>query len=125
MKFFQIEILRKFFSDASQKELPFRVAYKFYKIQDIINKDYSFFQEKTREIIFKYAERDENGEIIILEDENIKITPEKILEAKKAIEELNNIETENPNIFFTLEELENLEIKPSELQGLLPFIKEE
>ena len=124
MKLSQVESLKSTLSIISQKELSFRLAYKISKLTERLEKDSEFFNEKFQSLIQKYALRDENGEIII-EDGNVKIIPEQIPEAEKALEELNDVETEECNIFFTLEELENLEIKPSELQGLLPFIIEE
>lgn len=124
MKLSQVEPLKNTLSILSQKNLPLRLAYKISKFTDQLEKDSLFFTEKFKEIIFKYAERDENNEII-LDGENVRVKSDKISEAEKELEELNNIETSGEDIFFTLEELENLEIKPSELQGLLPFIKEE
>lgn len=124
MKLSQVESLKSTLSIISQKELSFRLAYKISKLTERLEKDSEFFNEKFQSLIQKYALRDENGEIIV-EDGNVKIIPDQILEAEKALGELNDVETEECNIFFTLDEFEGLEIKPSELTGLLPFIKEE
>lgn len=124
MKISNIETLKPTLLILSQKDLPFRLSYKVSKLLDKVEKDSQFYTEKFRNIIQKYAKRDENGEIIF-EGENVKIEPTSIAAAKKELADLNDIDIEDINIFFTLEELENLEIKPSELQGLLPFIKEE
>lgn len=124
MKISNIEILKPTLLILSQKDLPFRLSYKVSKFLDKVEKDSQFYTEKLRNIVQKYALRDENGEIIV-EGDNIKIAPSSIAAAEKELADLNDIDIEDPNIFFTLDEFEGLEIKPSELTGLLPFIKEE
>ena len=124
MKISNIEILKPTLLILSQKDLPFRLSYKVSKFLDKVEKDSQFYTEKLRNIVQKYALRDENGEIIV-EGDNIKIAPFSLAAAEKELADLNDIDIEDPNIFFTLDEFEGLEIKPSELTGLLPFIKEE
>lgn len=124
MKISTIEKLKPILSLLSQKDLSFRLSYKISKLLDKAEKDYEFYTEKVKTIVQKYALRDENGEIVFAGN-NIKIDPSFLSVAEKELAELNDIDVDDINIFFTLEELENLEIKPSELQGLLPFIKEE
>lgn len=105
-------------------QMPLRLSYKFSKLLSKIEKDNEFFMEKTREIVLKYAEKDENGNYIQNEG-NVRVTPENIPLANKELDELNNIEMEDIDITFTLEELESLSIAPEALQPLLPFIKED
>lgn len=124
MKISNIENLKPTLLILSQKDLPFRLSYKVSKLLDKVEKDSQFYTEKLRNIIQKYAKRDENGEIVF-EGDNVKIAPSSLAAAEKELADLNDIDIEDPNIFFTLDEFEGLEIKPSELTGLLPFIKEE
>ena len=123
MKLSQIENLKNTLLTISQKELPFRLAYKISKLLDQVEKDSAFYTEKFRNIVVKYAERDEKGEIVF-EGDNIKIPQNKLSAAEKELEDLNNVEATDINVTFTLDELEDLQMKPSELQGLLPFIEE-
>ena len=124
MKLSQIDSLKNTLNILSQKELSFKLAYKISTLTDQIEKDSEFFRNKFRDIILKYAERDQEGEVVF-DGENVKIRQKDIPAAEKELEELNNVETTETNIFFTIDEFEGLEIKPSELTGLLPFIKEE
>lgn len=124
MKISNIETLKPTLLILSQKELSFRLSYKVSKFLDKVEKDSQFYAEKLRNIVQKYALRDENGEIVF-EGDNVKIAPSSLAAAEKELADLNDIDIEDPNIFFTLDEFEGLEIKPSELTGLLPFIKEE
>lgn len=124
MKLSQIDSLKNTLNILSQKELSFKLAYKISTLTDQIEKDSEFFRNKFRDIVLKYAERDQEGEVVF-DGENVKIRQKDIPAAEKELDELNNVETTETNIFFTLDEFEGLEIKPSELTGLLPFIKEE
>lgn len=124
MKLSQIDSLKNTLNILSQKELSFKLAYKISTLTDQIEKDSEFFRNKFRDIILKYAERDQEGEVVF-DGENVKIRQKDIPAAEKELDELNNVETTETNLFFTIDEFEGLEIKPSELTGLLPFIKEE
>ena len=124
MKILEIETLKPTLLILSQKDLPFRLSYKVSKLLDKVEKDSQFYTEKLRNIIQKYALRDENGEIVF-EGDSVKIAPSSLTAAEKELADLNDIDIEDINIFFTLDEFEGLEIKPSELTGLLNFIIEE
>lgn len=123
MKLENIEILHNILEEITQKEMSFKLAYKFSKMLEKIEKDYQFYIEKFRDLINHYAEKDEQNNPIV-ENNNIKIKKEFMLEAEEALLELRNIDIEDIDISFSLEELEDLRIKPSILQFLLPFIKE-
>lgn len=124
MKLQTIETLHSSLTQLKSQEMPLRLSYKFSKLLSKIEKDSEFFTEKTREVILKYAEKDENGDLVQTEDGNIRIQTDKIEEANKAMMELNDIEVEDINITFTLDELESLSIAPEVLQPLLPLIVE-
>ena len=123
MKLSQIEPLKETLLNISQKELPFRLAYKISKLSEKIEKDYLFFTEEVQKIIIKYAERDEKGEIVF-EGNNVKIQRDLIEQAEKDLKELDEVEMEEIDVSFTLDELESLNIKPLEVSALMPFIKE-
>jgi hypothetical protein len=125
MKLQTIETLQSSLTQLKSQEMPLRLSYKFSKLLSKIEKDSEFFTEKTREVILKYAEKDENGDLVQTEDGNIRIQTGKIEEANKAMMELNDIEVEDINITFTLDELESLSIAPEVLQPLLPLIVED
>jgi hypothetical protein len=125
MKLHTIQKLQLTLSSLKATPMPLRLSYKFTKLLEKIEKDSEFFAEKAREIVFKYAEKNEEGNFIQTEDGNVYIRPDKVEEANNAIMELNNIEVEDVNITFTLDELESLSIAPEILQPLLSLIKED
>lgn len=124
MTLHQTEQLFTTLSSLAKTSMPIRLAYKITKLLNQIEKDYNFYIEETKKIIIKYAERDEQGQLISTENGSITLQKNLISEAEKELLELSEIEVDLPSISFTLDELETLNITPSDLQSLLPFIEE-
>ena len=123
MKLGNIEALYNTLSSLKEKEMPIRLSYKFTLLLDKIDCDYNFFISEMRKIINKYGLKDEHGELV-QENGNIKINPDSLSLAEKALEDLHETEIKLPDVTLTLDELESLNIKPADLRALLPFIKE-
>ena len=123
MKLGTIETLYNTLSSLKEKEMPIRLSYKFTLLLDKIDCDYNFFISEMRKIINKYGLKDEHGELV-QENGNIKINPDSLSLAEKALEDLHETEIKLPDVTLTLDELESLNIKPADLRALLPFIKE-
>ena len=123
MKLGNIETLYNTLSSLKEKEMPVRLSYKFTLLLDKIDCDYNFFISEMRKIINKYGLKDEHGELI-QENGNIKINPDSLSLAEKALQDLHETEIKLPDVTLTLDELESLNIKPADLRALLPFIKE-
>ena len=123
MKLGNIETLYNTLSSLKEKEMPIRLSYKFTLLLDKIDCDYNFFISEMRKIINKYGLKDDRGELI-QENGNIKINPDSLSLAEKALQDLHETEIKLPDVTLTLDELESLNIKPADLRALLPFIKE-
>lgn len=123
MKLGNIETLYNTLSSLKEKEMPIRLSYKFTLLLDKIDCDYNFFISEMRKIINKYGLKDDQGELI-QENGNIKINPDSLSLAEKALQDLHETEIKLPDVTLTLDELESLNIKPADLRALLPFIKE-
>ena len=54
----------------------------------------------------------------------LKIKTEYLEQCKDDIQTINSIVTQLPDIYFSLDELENLQLTFAELEILMPFIKE-
>lgn len=106
-------------------KLPFKTAYKFAKLGEVIESELKFFQEKMQEIITTYSEKDENGQPVLTEDgASIKIQETQVTECQKEINELNKVEVDIHDIYFTIEELESLSLTTQQVYALMPLIKE-
>ena len=106
------------------QKLPIRTAYNLSKIFARAREELEFYQEKFKEIIIQYGEKDENGNLIFLENENISIQKDKIEECQKEITDLQNLELEIPDYSISLDSLEAIKISLDEISVLLPFICE-
>ena len=103
--------------------LPLKGAYKINKIRKNTAKEVESYREKFREIIDKYAKKDENGNLIFSDDNSqIMIQEDKIDECEKALTELQDLTVEVDNYNLTLEDLgEDFECSPDEIDVLMPF----
>ena len=106
------------------QKLPIRTAYNLSKIFARAREELKFYQEKFKEIVIQYGEKDENGNLIFLENENISIPKDKIEECQKEITDLQNLELEIPDYSISLDSLEAIKISLDEISILLPFICE-
>ena len=109
----------------TEEKMPVKLAYKIMKFISTVEAEEKFFNEKTLEIIQKYALRDENSEFIFTTEGGIKIDPENYDDCEKESKELQELEIEVKDIKLTLEELENFNISPKELYALTPILDDE
>ena len=103
-----------------------KTSYKLSRLSNKILQELNFYDQKMREIILEFSQKDENNSPKFSENEqNILIIPEKIDECRKQIYELENLDIEVPNIKFKIEEFEGLALSMTELNPLMPFIEVE
>ena len=103
-----------------------KTSYKLSRLSNKILQELNFYDQKMREIILEFSQKDENNSPKFSENEqNILIMPEKIDECRKQIYELENLDIEVPNIKFKIEEFEGLALSMTELNPLMPFIEVE
>lgn len=114
------EIMKKL----AQKSLKGKTAYYIARLLREIDKELTLFNETRGNLIKKYGEKDENGELKIDENGNCKFLPE---EMDKFYSEMNDILNDiielNVNK-IELNDLENLDFTPTEMILLEPFIEE-
>jgi len=89
-----------------------------------VDKELTLFNETRSNLIKKYGEKDEKGELKIDENGNCKFIPENIEKFYSEMDDiLNNIIELNANK-IELKDLENLDFTPIEMVVLEPFIEE-
>lgn len=108
------------------QKISIKTSFKFAQLGNEIDSKVKFFEEKMRNIVDKYAEKDNSGELQKTEDGNgIKIKPENGEICQKEILELSTLDVELSDKYtFELEELETLEMSIEDLKTLMPFIKD-
>lgn len=109
----------------SRTDLPIKTVYKLTKFFEVVKKESEFYREELVKILNKYAERDEEGKVVLTnEGQSIKIQQEFLTECEEKLQELADLEVDNPNITFKIEELPEEGISVQELNFLMPFIEE-
>lgn len=95
-----------------------KIAYKFMKLLKAIEEEETFFNDKMKEIILEFGKKDENSQPVFLDNGNVEIIPGKEAECGQKIKELEEIEVELPEIKFSIEDLESLELSPRDIYAL-------
>lgn len=97
--------------------------YNFLKLQEYINKEKEIYIKQQASLVEKFGQKNENGEVVIKEDGTVKIKKESAQECEKLLKDINELQIQIPDIYFSLDELQNLELTFSELSLLESFIK--
>ena len=113
------------YSTLKNGKMPFKTAYKFNKIFTQIDTELTFYQQKFADIVREFGKQDENGNYIYTQDgSSIEIMEGRQLECQQKIAELQNIEADIPDVYFSIDELESFDLTIQEMNCLMPFIKE-
>lgn len=115
--------IKNIFGKMAEEKLPIKLSYKIMKLVTSIEKEEEFFNKKFNSLIENYGERNEKEEFVYIDEVNIKIKEDKKEECRKEMEELQTLEIEIPDYYFTLEELESLSFSPRELFSLDAIIQ--
>lgn len=113
--------------DFSEKPMPVVLAGKFLRLADELNKENNFIEQQRSQILTKYGDKDENGQLIV---ENGNVNFKEIKNAEKAQSELNELaemEVEITDRFITEKDLEEagLKLTMSQLAALREFLHNE
>lgn len=107
-----------------QERVSPRLAYKFMKFLSKIETEERFYNTKMREIIETYGERDDKGGFVFVGD-GIKIVKDKIDECNKKIADLSETEVDAPDIYFSIDELDEVKMSAKDMLAMSDFIKED
>ena len=108
--------------ELAEKPMKVSLAAKFLRLSDDLQRESNYIDKQRRDILIKYAEKNENNEPII-EDGNIKLNKESVEEAQNELNELSNFEVEIQDRMITEEELEasDLQLTLNQLGKLREF----
>ena len=123
MKLIRIINAKKIFAPHFQEKLSPSLSYKIYKFCKCAEQEEEFYNQKLREIVAEYAERDENGDFININGQ-IKLIEATAAEAKQRVADLEAIDVEAPNIKFTLDELSEIKLSVMDIAAIDGFIEE-
>ena len=116
------------YNKIKHEKFNLKTAYRLSRLFDTLTEEQVRYETLVRDALIKYSRKDENGNPIVNtseKGESVEILPEYQATFKAEMEDLNNNEIEIEDCFFTFEDFGNLTISIEEIQGLLPFIKDE
>lgn len=117
-----LPILANIFQRISNAKFNIDTQYKLLKLKKAIAEEEEIYEQQL-ERLKEYCLRDENGNFIRNEDGGLAVDAERIEECTAIVTEINNIQVQVPDLYFSLDELSPLELTFSELEALDPFIK--
>lgn len=109
----------------SQKELKAKLALSIARLLKEAEREIQNFNEVRMNLINKYGEKDEKGELITDDKGNCKIIPDGIETFSKELNDLVTTDVEINANKLKLDDLENLDFTPGDMVALEPFIETE
>ena len=117
-----LPILTNVFSRISELKFNINTQYKLLKMKKAIEEEEEIYL-KQLESLKEYCIKDENGQFITNKNGGYQIDATKAEECGKLVQEINAIQIQVPDIYFTIEELEPLDLTFNELEAFDSFIK--
>ena len=119
----QISQILNIIENNKNKRFDINTQYKMLLIKKKIKEDLELVEEQYQILLNLYGVVNEEGEFVKTEDGGIKIKEGYQSECQKKIQEFNQLDVTIPDVYFTIEELESLNLTLFELEVLEPFIK--
>ena len=120
----KIEKIMKIIDKLRDQNFNILTQYKFIQIAKALEKEKEILQEQSSSLIIDYGERDEQEHLIQDESKGIKIKKEYLKECSQKIYDIYELNIQMPDIYFSFDELDSLNLTLGELELLEPFIKE-
>lgn len=110
--------------ELSEKPMKVALIAKLLRLSDELQKENQLIEKQRREILEKYAKKDENGQLIIDKNGNVDFESENIEKVQNELYELSELEINITDREITQEELEsnNLELTINQFVILNNFI---
>ena len=109
--------------EISNKEFPGFVTFKIARIIRELDKEIQLFETEREKIAYKFGEKDDNGQLIVLDNGNIKIPDESIAECNQELQALFNTEVEINASKLPVNIFETIEMTPTQAMNLEPIVE--
>lgn len=106
----------------SQKDFKAKLAWSISRLLKAAEQEIQEFNDTRMNLINKYGEKGDDGQLVTDDKGNCRIIPENIQEFSNELNELINTEVEINANPIDIELLEDLEFTPTEMTQLEPFI---
>ena len=113
-----------FYNFIKKEKMNVKLAYDITLAKKEIDFHLEFYESRLNEIILKFAQKDEQGNLIKTPDNlGIAILQDRQEECKAEIQELLNLEISYSGPKFNLKDFDSIEMPPEILEDFLPFIE--
>ena len=109
--------------EISNKEFPGFVTFKIARIIRELDKEIQLFESEREKIAYKFGEKDDNGQLIVLDNGNIKIPDESIVECNQELQALFSTEVEINASKLPVNIFETIEMTPTQAMNLEPIVE--
>jgi hypothetical protein len=111
------------YAQLKDKKMSFKTSYNLRRLAASTEEHMSFYYDELQKIINTYGDRDENGNLVLIDDNQaIKIKQESLPECQSKINELLLTPVDIPYMTFAIEDLENFELTPAQVGFFMNFI---
>lgn len=125
LKMYQIIDFPTFFEKVKNQKMSFKTTYRLTLLAQEIQKHIDFYQENFRNLLLTYSKKDENGNPMPTEDgQGVILVEETTNEAYTKLNELRELDVELPNTKFSPDDFGDVELTPTEMIIIMPFIAE-
>lgn len=125
IKMYQILDFPRFYDLVKNQKITFKTSYHLSMLSGEVEKHHKFYTEQFRSLLIEYGQKDEEGNLIQTEDgQGVKLLQDKTEECYIKINELRELEITIPDYYFSLEDFSSIELTPTEVSAIIPFIKE-
>ena len=114
------ETFNKIMGQSFKGSLAFKIA----RLARELNKEVETFNTERQKILTKYCEKDENGELVVEENGNVKVIQDKIIEFNDEFTSLLNTEVEINADKIPMNNIDDFDITPQEMLVLEKFFEE-
>ena len=107
----------------SQKDFKAKLAWSIARLLKSAEAEIQSFNDTRMNLIKKYGEKDESGELVTDEKGNCKINNEAVNEFSNELNDLVNTEVEINANKIDIKLLEDIDFTPSDMAALEPFVE--
>lgn len=100
-----------------------KTSFKIARILKELENEYSIFQKSRQNLILKYGEKDENGNLITDDKGNFKIPKNNVNDFSRELDDLLETEIELNANYIDLDEIEDANFTIGQMMALNNFIK--
>lgn len=119
---YNLPILFNIFQRISNIQFDINTQYKLLKLKKVITEEQEIYIEQMEQLK-QYCLKDEKGEFITTEDGGFAIDKTQLDTCGELVKQINSLQIQVPDIYFSLNELEPLNLTFQELEALDSFVK--